>query len=68
MSEIGLTETVKGDGRTFEVWLSGRSEVHTIQAITPEEKTSWVEQIKSLLLHQLTQLKMRQVTNKALQM
>lgn len=32
MGEIGLTESVKGDSKRFEIWLPGRSEVHTIQA------------------------------------
>ncbi|XP_073991103.1 guanine nucleotide exchange factor DBS-like isoform X4 [Rhodnius prolixus] len=64
MSEVGLTETVKGDGRTFEIWLTGRSEVYTIQATSAEQKSSWVDQIKSLLLHQLTQLKIKQHTTK----
>uniref|UniRef100_A0A146KXI3 Guanine nucleotide exchange factor DBS n=4 Tax=Lygus hesperus TaxID=30085 RepID=A0A146KXI3_LYGHE len=59
MSDVGLTETVK-DGKTFEIWLPGRSEVHTIQAATVEQKTEWVDQIKSLLLYQLTQLKLKQ--------
>ncbi|BES92094.1 RhoGEF [Nesidiocoris tenuis] len=59
MSDVGLTETVK-DTKTFEVWLTGRSEVHTIQAATVEQKIEWVDQIKSLLLYQLTQLKMKQ--------
>jgi hypothetical protein len=64
MSEIGLTETVRGDGKTFEVWLGRRSEVYTIQAANPTEKQAWVEQIKNLLLHQLTQLKMKQFSAK----
>ncbi|KAL1123668.1 hypothetical protein AAG570_002744, partial [Ranatra chinensis] len=64
MSEIGLTETVRCDGKTFEVWLGGRSEVHTIQAASPTEKNSWVEQIKNLLLHQLAQLKIKQYSGR----
>lgn len=65
MSQIGLTETVKGDGRTFEIWLQGRQEVHTIQASTPQQKTVWVEQIKKLLLDQLTELKIKQYNTKS---
>ncbi|KAJ8986252.1 hypothetical protein NQ317_009960 [Molorchus minor] len=38
MSQIGLTESVKGDGRKFEVWLQGRQEVHTIQSGNLEQK------------------------------
>ncbi|XP_014241574.1 guanine nucleotide exchange factor DBS-like isoform X7 [Cimex lectularius] len=62
MSDVGLTETVKGDGRTFEIWLTGRSEVHRIKAANQEQKAAWVEQIKTLLLQQLTQLKLKQHT------
>lgn len=57
MSQIGLTESVKGDGRKFEVWLQGRQEVHTIQALTLEQKEVWVSKIKSVLLDQLAELK-----------
>lgn len=57
MSQIGLTESVKGDGRKFEVWLQGRQEVHTIQAITLEQKAAWVTEIKRVLLEQLAELK-----------
>ncbi|XP_054266389.1 guanine nucleotide exchange factor DBS-like [Macrosteles quadrilineatus] len=60
MSQVGLTETVKGDGRSFEVWLQGRQEVHIIQAATTQLKQSWVDQIKKLLLDQLTELKIKQ--------
>ncbi|XP_039286746.1 guanine nucleotide exchange factor DBS [Nilaparvata lugens] len=63
MSEVGLTETVKGDGRTFEVWLPGRQEVHTIQAATTQQKAAWVEQVKKLLFDQLAQLKIRQFSS-----
>ncbi|RZF49087.1 hypothetical protein LSTR_LSTR008373 [Laodelphax striatellus] len=67
MSEVGLTETVKGDGRTFEVWLPGRQEVHTIQAATTQQKNAWVEQIKKLLFDQLAQLKIRQYSSAKIQ-
>lgn len=60
MSEVGLTESVKGDTRRFEIWSPGRSEVHTIQAPTLQAKAAWVDQIKALLLEQLTQLKVKQ--------
>lgn len=60
MSQVGLTETVKCDGRSFEVWLQGRQEVHIIQAATVQQKSLWVEQIKKLLLDQLTELKIKQ--------
>lgn len=57
MSQIGLTESVKGDGRKFEVWLQGRQEVHTIQAANVEQKQAWVSEIKRVLFNQLEELK-----------
>ncbi|XP_069362946.1 guanine nucleotide exchange factor DBS-like isoform X3 [Maniola hyperantus] len=57
MSQVGLTESVKGDPRKFEVWRQGRSEVHTITAPTVEVKRAWVERIKRVLLDQLNELK-----------
>ncbi|XP_004525940.1 guanine nucleotide exchange factor DBS isoform X6 [Ceratitis capitata] len=57
MSQIGLTESVRGDSTRFEVWLQGRQEVHTIQAPTDEVKNKWVTEIKRLLLNQLEELK-----------
>uniref|UniRef100_A0A182Q4T4 Guanine nucleotide exchange factor DBS n=1 Tax=Anopheles farauti TaxID=69004 RepID=A0A182Q4T4_9DIPT len=57
MSQIGLTESVRGDSRRFEVWLQGRQEVHTIQAGTIEIKHKWVAEIKRVLLNQLEELK-----------
>lgn len=60
MSQIGLTESVKGDARRFEIWLQGRAEVHTIQASTVDIKQSWVRQIKGVLMSQLAELKGKQ--------
>ncbi|XP_054091224.1 uncharacterized protein Mcf2l_1 isoform X2 [Zeugodacus cucurbitae] len=57
MSQIGLTESVRGDSTRFEVWLQGRQEVHTIQAPSEEVKNKWVTEIKRLLLNQLEELK-----------
>lgn len=57
MSQIGLTESVRGDPRRFEVWTIGRQEVLTIQAATVEHKTKWVTEIKKVLLNQLEELK-----------
>ncbi|XP_037046123.1 uncharacterized protein LOC119081363 isoform X4 [Bradysia coprophila] len=57
MSQIGLTESVRGDSRRFEVWLQGRQEVHTFQALTIEIKNKWVSEIKRVLLNQLEELK-----------
>lgn len=57
MSQIGLTESVRGDNKRFEVWLQGRQEVHTLQAPTIEIKHKWVAEIKRVLLNQLEELK-----------
>lgn len=57
MSQIGLTESVRGDNKRFEVWLQGRQEVHTLQAATIEVKNKWVAEIKRVLLNQLEELK-----------
>lgn len=57
MSQIGLTESVRGDNKRFEVWLQGRQEVHTLQAPTLEIKNKWVADIKKVLLIQLEELK-----------
>ena len=57
MSQIGLTESVRGDTKRFEVWLQGRQEVHTLQAPTIEIKNKWVAEIKRVLLNQLEELK-----------
>ncbi|XP_019765330.1 guanine nucleotide exchange factor DBS isoform X4 [Dendroctonus ponderosae] len=57
MSQIGLTETVKGDAKRFEVWLQGRQEVHIIQATNLEQKHAWVNEIKKVLYSQLEEIK-----------
>ncbi|KAH9631533.1 hypothetical protein HF086_004694 [Spodoptera exigua] len=57
MSQIGLTESVKGDVRKFEVWRQGRAEVHTLTAGSADVKRAWVERIKRVLLDQLHELK-----------
>ncbi|XP_015038992.1 guanine nucleotide exchange factor DBS isoform X4 [Drosophila pseudoobscura] len=57
MSQIGLTESVRGDTKRFEVWLQGRQEVHTLQAPTVDLKNKWVAEIKRVLLNQLEELK-----------
>lgn len=57
MSQIGLTESVKGDRRKFEVWLQGRQEVHVIQAANLEQKNAWVNEIKRVLFNQLEEIK-----------
>lgn len=57
MSKIGLTETVKGDPKKFEVWLEGRQEIYTIQATTVDQRDLWVKEIKKVLFEQLAELK-----------
>lgn len=57
MSQIGLTESVKGDSKKFEVWLQGRQEVYTIQAANLDQKQAWVKEIKKVLINQLEELK-----------
>ncbi|XP_076261206.1 guanine nucleotide exchange factor DBS-like isoform X2 [Rhynchophorus ferrugineus] len=57
MSQVGLTESVKGDARRFEIWLEGRQEVHIIQAANLEQKQAWVNEIKKVLFNQLEEIK-----------
>ncbi|XP_045481933.1 guanine nucleotide exchange factor DBS-like [Harmonia axyridis] len=57
LSQIGLTESVKGDPKKFEVWLRGRAEVYTLQAVDVEQKQAWVSKIKRVLLDQLEELR-----------
>jgi len=59
MSEIGLTEALKGSGaaKKFEIWVNGRQKVYVLQAETPELKDLWVKEIKKLLLEQLESLR-----------
>ncbi|CAG9816753.1 unnamed protein product [Phaedon cochleariae] len=57
MSQIGLTESVKGDVKKFELWLQGRQEVHTIQATNLDQKQTWVNEIKKVLFNQLEEIK-----------
>ncbi|KAG8581365.1 hypothetical protein GDO81_007650 [Engystomops pustulosus] len=53
MSSVGITESVKGDNKKFEVWCNGREEVYIIQATTIELKNLWVSQIRKVLTGQL---------------
>uniref|UniRef100_T1JN60 Guanine nucleotide exchange factor DBS n=1 Tax=Strigamia maritima TaxID=126957 RepID=T1JN60_STRMM len=60
MSEVGLTETVrgsKGEQKKFELWLQGRAEVYIIQAPNMDVKSTWVTEIKRVLLAQFEHLK-----------
>ncbi|XP_075878479.1 proto-oncogene DBL [Nelusetta ayraudi] len=53
MSAVGVTDTVKGDVRKFEMWYSGREVVYVIQAPTVEVKVSWLTEIRKILTNQL---------------
>ncbi|XP_026839338.1 uncharacterized protein LOC6541768 isoform X3 [Drosophila erecta] len=61
MSQVGLTESVHGDEKRFEVWLKGRQEVYTLQAPTIGVKDMWVAEIKRVLFNQLEKLKGDQI-------
>ena len=56
-NNIGLTETVKGDKRKFELWSHGRTEVFTFQAGSIAVKEAWVEQVKKVLMSQFDVIK-----------
>ncbi|XP_072560102.1 guanine nucleotide exchange factor DBS isoform X2 [Paramormyrops kingsleyae] len=53
MSEVGITENVKGDSRKFEVWCNGREEVYIIQAPSTDMKNMWVSEMRKVLTEQL---------------
>lgn len=57
LSQVGLTEKLKGDKRKFELWSKGREEVVIIQAPTMEVKEVWVKEIKRVLMNQFDQIK-----------
>lgn len=61
MSQVGLTENVKGskggDVRKFELWTPARKEVYVIQAPTMEIKEAWIKEIKGVLMEQFAHLK-----------
>lgn len=57
LSQVGLTERIKGDKRKFELWLRGREEVYIIQAPDLATKDLWIKEIKRVLLSQFDHLK-----------
>ncbi|XP_048744729.2 guanine nucleotide exchange factor DBS-like isoform X3 [Ostrea edulis] len=57
LSQVGLTENVKGDKRKFELWLRGREEVYIIQAPSLAVKEMWVKEIKRVLMNQFDEIK-----------
>ncbi|XP_067669146.1 guanine nucleotide exchange factor DBS-like isoform X1 [Haliotis asinina] len=57
LSQVGLTENIKGDKKKFELWLRGREEVYIIQAPTMEVKDTWIKEVKKVLLNQFDQIK-----------
>ncbi|XP_041350720.1 guanine nucleotide exchange factor DBS-like isoform X2 [Gigantopelta aegis] len=62
LSQVGLTENIKGDKKKFELWLRGREEVYTIQAPSLEVKDAWVKEIKKVLLNQFDDIKVVHTT------
>ncbi|PVD18636.1 hypothetical protein C0Q70_21186 [Pomacea canaliculata] len=62
LSQVGLTEKLKGDKRKFELWSKGREEVVIIQAPTMEVKEVWVKEIKRVLMNQFDQIKSHRKT------
>ncbi|KAK7483851.1 hypothetical protein BaRGS_00024868, partial [Batillaria attramentaria] len=57
LSQVGLTERLKGDKRKFELWSRGREEVYIIQAPSMEVKEIWVKAIKRVLMNQFDQIR-----------
>ncbi|XP_070213209.1 guanine nucleotide exchange factor DBS-like isoform X2 [Littorina saxatilis] len=57
LSQVGLTEKLKGDKRKFELWSRGREEVYIIQAPTLQVKDVWVKEIKRVLMNQFDMIK-----------
>ncbi|XP_041656967.1 proto-oncogene DBL isoform X1 [Cheilinus undulatus] len=52
MSAVGITETVKGDVKKFEIWYSGREVVYIVQAPTVEVKVAWLTELRKILTNQ----------------
>ncbi|XP_028315246.1 proto-oncogene DBL isoform X2 [Gouania willdenowi] len=52
MTAVGITENVKGDGKKFEIWYSGREEVYVVQAPTMEVKMAWLNELRRILTNQ----------------
>ncbi|XP_006881959.1 PREDICTED: proto-oncogene DBL [Elephantulus edwardii] len=50
LDNIGLTEYVKGSNRKFEIWCNAKEEIYTVQAPTLNVKTSWLREIRNILL------------------
>ncbi|XP_076454206.1 guanine nucleotide exchange factor DBS-like isoform X2 [Babylonia areolata] len=62
LSQVGLTEKLKGDKRRFELWSRGREEVFIIQAPSLQVKDVWVAEIKRVLMSQFDQIKSHKKT------
>ncbi|XP_061595511.1 proto-oncogene DBL isoform X1 [Cololabis saira] len=52
MSAVGITDTVKGDVKKFEICYSGREVVYIVQAPTMEVKVAWLTEIRKILTNQ----------------
>uniref|UniRef100_H3CLF3 MCF.2 cell line derived transforming sequence b n=1 Tax=Tetraodon nigroviridis TaxID=99883 RepID=H3CLF3_TETNG len=53
LSAVGVTESVKGDVRKFEICYSGREVVYIVQAPTVEVKVTWLTEIRKILANQV---------------
>ena len=42
MSAVGITESVKGDVKKFEIWYSGREVVYIVQVFNPLSSISYL--------------------------
>uniref|UniRef100_A0A8C5N1T3 MCF.2 cell line derived transforming sequence a n=1 Tax=Gouania willdenowi TaxID=441366 RepID=A0A8C5N1T3_GOUWI len=58
MTAVGITENVKGDGKKFEIWYSGREEVYVVQV-----RSTNIERIFFLKGMKLKNLKIRDGQN-----
>ena len=56
MTDIGLTEQVNGSETKFEVWFRKRkpNDIMFLQAMSPNIKNAWTEDISQLLWKQAT--------------
>ncbi|KAG8507206.1 Proto-oncogene DBL, partial [Galemys pyrenaicus] len=52
MNEVGISEHVKGDTRKFEIWCGEKEEVYIVQAPSVDVKTTWLKEIRTILLKQ----------------
>ncbi|KAJ8315382.1 hypothetical protein KUTeg_007532 [Tegillarca granosa] len=51
ITQVGLTENIRGDERKFELWSGAREDVYLIQALNQQVKDKWLKEIKKCLTH-----------------